>query len=263
MLPIAGITKTVRTDEATEILKQCTISGNTVTLPVGQLDRKLYQEVSKRLNLIGGDWNRKVKGFIFKEDPTKLMQDICNGQKRNIQKEFQFFETPPELADWLVELAEPILTDCIGEPEAGQGAILRAIWKKLPGKVIFGCELMELNRKVLAKMAHFCLLMPDFLKLTPKDLITANGQLFDKVIANPPFQNNSDISHIIQMYLLTKEGGRIVTVASKHWQFSVEKKCQQFREWLNEIGAEVKDVPAGTFKASGTMIETVCIVINK
>ncbi len=63
----------------TEILQKCTVDGNIVRLPEGQLDRKLYQEVAKALELIGGKWKGgKVMGFVFPTDPTELLEQIAN-----------------------------------------------------------------------------------------------------------------------------------------------------------------------------------------
>lgn len=90
-----------------EVLQACTIEGLVVKLPNVQLDRKLYQEVAKSLELIGGKWKGgKVQGFVFTLDPTNLLDTIANGEKRNLKKEFQFFATPKSLAMELVEIAE-------------------------------------------------------------------------------------------------------------------------------------------------------------
>jgi hypothetical protein len=57
--------------------------------------------------LIGGKWKGgKVFGFVFATDPTELLDQIANGEKRNLKKEFQFFATPEKLADELVYLAD-------------------------------------------------------------------------------------------------------------------------------------------------------------
>ena len=39
-----------------EVLQNCTVEGTVIKLPNTQLDRKLYQEVAKSLELIGGKW---------------------------------------------------------------------------------------------------------------------------------------------------------------------------------------------------------------
>lgn len=73
-----------------QVLQNCTVEGNVVKLPSEQLDRKLYQEVAKALELIGGKWKGgKVFGFVFATDPTDLLKEIANGEKRNLKKEFR------------------------------------------------------------------------------------------------------------------------------------------------------------------------------
>jgi hypothetical protein len=60
-----------------EVLQNCTVEGTTVKLPNVQLDRKLYQEVAKALELIGGKWKGgKVFGFVFATDPTDLLEIV-------------------------------------------------------------------------------------------------------------------------------------------------------------------------------------------
>lgn len=239
------------------ILQRCTIEGTTVKLPPGQLDRKIYQEVAKQLNLIGGAWKgHKIMGFVFPNDPTELLNQIASGTKRNLQKEFQFFPTPDHLADRLVKLAKIRERDDILEPSAGQGAIVNAIqrntWRH---RTVYGFELMDINRTFLDEIPGFILLGNDFLKECKLP--------FDKIIANPPFTKNQDIDHIIKMYKFLKKGGTLVSIASKHWQYANNKKENQFRDWLDEIGAEIIEIPAGEFKESGTTIATCIIVINK
>lgn len=240
-----------------DVLKACTISGNIVSLPNVQLDRKLYQDVAKSLELIGGKWTRKVNGFLFSENPTELLAQIATGQKRNLQKEYQFFPTPDQLAAQMVEAADIKATDIILEPSAGQGAIIKAIHKVIPNHPVMWCETMSINQTFLFKLQD----KETFLK--PNFLHTTHYNFFDKIIANPPFSKNQDIDHICQMYLSLKPGGRIVTIASNHWKYGQEKKCQQFREWLEEIEADISDIEAGQFSESGTNIATCLLIIDK
>lgn len=237
------------------ILKQCTVDGHIVRLPAIQLDRDLYLEVKKTLNLIGGIWKGgKTNGFVFQEDPTQLLEQIAAGGKRNLKKEFQFFGTSGELADELVFLANPRRIDKILEPSAGQGAIVQAINRFCEPDTIFCYELMPLNQSFLNKICNVKMLGDDFLKC---------NEQFDRIIANPPFAKNQDIDHIYKMYDCLNTGGRIVTMCSKHYQFSGNKKEKQFREWLDKLGAITHEVPEGAFKESGTNIATVILIINK
>ncbi len=239
-----------------QILQKCTVEGKIVKLPSIPLDRKLYMDVAKSLNLIGGKWTGgKIQGFTFNEDPTELLTQIAGGEKRNIKKEFQFYATPAGLADRLVELADVQKDDEICEPEAGQGSIIKSIQRVLGNdKKVFGYELMPENQKVLKDIKNFVLLGEDFLTCTKK---------FDKIVANPPFNKNQDIQHIMKMWDCLKDEGRIVTIASKHSQISTNKKEVNFQNWLKEVGAEIQELPEGEFKESGTNTASVIIVINK
>lgn len=244
-----------------DILKGCTIDGLIVKLPPGQLERKLYQEVAKSLNLIGGKWvGGKTMGFVFNEPPGDLLAQISQGTKVNIQKEYQFFATSDKLADELVNVADIREFDLILEPSAGQGAIIKAIHRKHPGHLVHYCELMALNRSVLAKLKDVQYITDNFLKLGQSEVTTG---IFHKIIANPPFSKNQDIDHILQMWGCLAPGGRIVTIASKHWQISGNKKETKFKSFLYEVGADIQEVPAGEFKESGTNIATVILTIDK
>lgn len=240
-----------------ETLQKCTVHGLVVKLPPGQLERNLYQDVAKSLELIGGKWKGgKVMGFEFKQDPTALLAQIASGEKRNLKKEFQFFGTPDSLCDEMVRYADIKPEDIVLEPSAGQGAIIKAIHRDSPGKVVNYFELMDLNRMVLSDMPHTRYLGDDFLK--------CKDQQFNKIIANPPFSKKQDIDHILNMWKVLKPGGRIVTIASKHWLLSTNKKEKAFNSWIyDQVEADVNTVDAGTFAESGTKIETVLIIIDK
>jgi hypothetical protein len=256
MITIGGIKKKIMNTKE-DVLKDCSVSGMIVKLPETKLDRKLYLEVANALELIGGKWKGgKVCGFVFNEDPTGLLAQIANGEKRNLKKEFQFFGTPDRLADRLIELADVRKGQKILEPSAGQGAIVKAINRAIGDQNIYCYELMPINQSFLLKMDTVSLLGDDFLK---------NNSLgeYDRIIANPPFNKNQDIDHIREMYRLLKDGGRLVSIASEHWQLSNNKKELAFREWLSEIDAEILDVERGAFKESGTAVSGVIIIIDK
>lgn len=242
--------------EALRALNDCTVEGNVVKLGPAQLDRKIYVEVKSALDGIGGSWKSgKVGGFVFPHDPAELLSDLQGGTKRNLQKEFQFFETPPHLAKRLVEMAEINSPDLeVLEPSAGNGAIVKAILAHEPGLCVHGFELSPYNRPELDKIEDFIFLGEDFLNNSLDPLIQ-----FDRIVANPPFNNNQDIAHIYQMYQRLRRGGVLVSIASRHWLTSTNKREVNFRTWLNAYGGDVTDIAAGEFKESGTNIAT-CII---
>lgn len=238
-----------------EVFQQCTIEGNVVKLPDVQLDRKLYLEVKKSFEQIGGKWKGgKTYGFVFDYCPAELLAKIANGEKQNLKKEFQFYATPDCLADELVSLADLNENDTILEPSAGRGAIVKAIHRELPHHTVCGFELMELNRNALQDIDHFELLGDDFLQCTTK---------WDKIVANPPFSKNQDIEHVTKMYHCLNQGGRLVSVTSPHWTFAEDKESVRFRDWLSDVSAEIIKIEPGRFKESGTMVGGMIVIINK
>lgn len=240
-----------------EVLKNCTIEGNVLKLPNVQLDRKLYMEVAKALELIGGKWKGgKIFGFVFQTDPSDLLENIANGKKRNLKKEFQFFATPETLANKLVYLADLKQHDTILEPSAGQGAIIKAI-NEVCDVVVDCYELMEVNRIVLNKSnLNFNLIGDDFLNHN-------NSKTYSKIIANPPFTKNQDIDHLRLMYNSLSRGGRLICITSNSWVNGSQKKQVEFAEWLRNINAEILDIEPGTFKESGTNVGGKIVIINK
>ena len=250
-----------------DVFDQCTIEDNVVKLPDVQLERPLYMEVNKALQGIGGKWNRKEKGFLFPTDPAVLLGRVQGGEKINLKKDFQYFATPDEMADDVVEMADlpslAVLRDdfTILEPSAGQGAIVNAIHRRIPGHVIYVAELMEQNRLILSEMRDIYMLGEDFLTIKPL-------HLFDRIIANPLFTKNQDIDHVLHMYKHLKSGGRIVSIMSNHWREVNHQKCVEFRQWIDEKicegpEAEIREIGAGTFKASGTMVGGCIVRIDK
>lgn len=240
-----------------EILKHCTLENNVLKLPQVQFNKKSYAEAKKWIEEAGGTWQGgKVQGFIFPFNPERVFSILQAGQRYNLQQEYQFFETPPEVADWLVMLAGGIHEDdTVLEPSAGRGALIKAIHRACPSVMVECYELMPENREFLHALDNVILLDEDF----TKDSVGS----YTKIIANPPFANNQDIEHVILMYERLEKGGTLAAITSPHWKFASERKCVAFREWLEEVHGQVYEIGAGEFKDSGTGICTMAIVIKK
>lgn len=237
------------------ILKQGKLEDNIYYLPEIQLDRKEYLELAKHLKFLGGKWNKGKGGFIFDREIESI--DELLGDNTNRKKQIQLFETPEIIADKLVELAELKKQDVILEPSAGRGRIIKAIRKVLPNREIAFCEIDEINRKYLDKI--------DNLKniINTGNFLDVDYAMYDKIIANPPFSKNQDIDHIMKMYELLNNKGIIVSIASKHWELSNNKKETNFRKFLKDVNAEIIELDGEVFKESGTIIKTVIIKILK
>ena len=240
-----------------DILKKCELKDNILYLPKVQFAKKTYLEVKKRVEDAGGKWSGgKVQGFTFDFNAERVFSLLKEGGRVNLAQEFQFFETPAEVADWLVSLAGAIGKDKrILEPSAGRGAIVKAIHRACPEAIVDCYELMPENREILAAVKGARLIGEDFTK--------AAVMKYDFILANPPFSGNQDIRHVMRMYDCLLKGGTLAAITSRHWQFAQEKVCTDFRTWLDAVGGRVFEIEENAFRNSGTGIGTMAVVITK
>jgi phospholipid N-methyltransferase len=251
-------------DSLKEDLKSLVCEGNVAKLPTDKLND--YAALKKALVKINGKYKRNT--FVFPIEAQKAVDELLKGETTDFKKKYQFFATPPELAD---RMAQDIVFDKpemrILEPGAGHGALIDAVLRVKPLNVeliIEFVELSDLNFDVLKgkysedngveNMAGIC---GDFMGM---DMV---GH-YDLIIANPPFTKNQDIDHIRKMYDLLAPGGRIITLSSKSWYQGSQKKQVAFRDWLdNDVAACYSELDNGVFKSSGTNVAGMYIVIDK
>lgn len=245
--------------EIIEILKNCTIAnGNIIKLPDVQLERSDYLKVKKLFESNGGKWKGgKCQGFLFDTtDVSPILSRLQGGDLTDRKKKFQFFETPMPIARRLAaRLGDVESSDKILEPSAGRGALINAVLETWPDHVIDCYELMDDNRAELAKIPNARLLGNDFME--------AEVGIYDKIIANPPFTNNQDIKHVMKMWDHLAEGGQMAVIMSKHWQFASDKASKDFRSFVESNDYDITELPAGSFKESGTNIESLMLVLWK
>jgi phospholipid N-methyltransferase len=241
-----------RIDEATlAILSRCSVSGNLIVLPEGQLDRKQYLAVNKVLENMGGKWDRKLKAHVYPEDPTEKFENIMLTGEIVQPEKFGYFPTPPELAKRVVNLAEIEHGHMVLEPSAGQGALVDQL---LHPEYVTCIELLEENVKVL-ESKHYDVVQTDFLGLEPREF-------FDRIIMNPPFEKQADIDHVMRACGHLKPGGRLVAIMASGITFRENKKTVNCRDFINQYG-RIEPNPEGSFKVSGTMVNTVTVIIDK
>lgn len=240
-----------------EILRHCTLEDNVLKLPQVQFNKKSYAEAKKWIEEAGGSWQGgKVQGFTFPFNAERVFSILREGKRCNLQQDFQFFATPPEVADWLVMLAGGVHEDeKVLEPSAGTGAIIDAIHRSCPDVIVDCYELMPENKEILSKKDNIRILGDDFTK--------CDIAQYDKIIANPPFSKNQDIRHVRRMYECLNPGGVLAAITGPHWEFGSESECKDFRQWLEDNGGKKFEIEEGTFKESGTGTKTIAIVINK
>lgn len=242
-----------------ETLDRATTEGNRLTL-VGQLDRKLYERTAKALDAAGGKWNRKAGAHLFDGDAAEAIEPILlTGQIVSAKSEFDAFYTPADLARRVAALANLRPMDTVLEPSAGDGALVRASIGD--ARVVYAIELrpsavQQLNES-FDDHPYVHVQHADFLSVAPVDYPT-----FDRVAMNPPFSRQQDIRHIMHAARFVKPGGRLVAIASTSVGFRDNALSRDFRDWLSDHGGSIEPLPEGSFKASGTGVNTVIVTVD-
>ena len=236
-----------------EQLKLLKVEGNRIVLPSQHLDR--YADIKSLLCKAQGKY--KQGHFVFPAgiDPAEVLVTLIDGGVVNTRKESQSFFTPLELADEVCLAVGPLEGKRTLEPSAGDGALADLMRQRGAEVVVienFAPNVISLNNKGYDVMAR------DFLTVRPEEI-----GYFDAICANPPFTKNADIDHVMHMWSFLKPGGVLSVITSTSWQHGSQKKQRAFAEFLSANDASISNIPAGTFKESGTGVATLHIKVRK
>lgn len=226
-----------------------------------QLDRAVYEEVNRVLSSLGGEWVSSAKAHVFAgvpEDSVKyVLSKVLREQAYAAPEDFGFFPSPTAVVEMLIKLSGVKHGMRVLEPSAGRGAIVKALMDA--GCKVRAIELIDSNIRHLQGLGC-SVSQGDFLETHVSR--ETDETLFDAIVMNPPFAKHQDIAHVMHATHFLKPGGRLVAVMAGGVKFGSDKYSTQFRQYVSEFG-ELIDLPAGSFKESGTMVNTVIAVINK
>ena len=252
------LTKKLKFDnDVLEVLRNMEFSadGCLGVITGGQLERGLYERVNKALSAMGGKWNRKLGGHVFQVDPRPMVEGLLDTGSLQVERD-GFFETPPAVIDGMFDLVPPVRMGLVLEPSAGMGAIVRKVIEC--GIIPMNIVCVEKNRDRALKLRDYTseVFCCDFLVFETR----AN---FLRVYMNPPFEEMQDIDHVMHAYDLLFGGGALVSVMSEGPFFRSGVKAEMFREWLKKVGGRSHRLPEGSFKESGTGVNTRLVSIWK
>tara|TARA_R110000764_G_scaffold216189_3_gene303051 strand:- start:3920 stop:11833 length:7914 start_codon:yes stop_codon:yes gene_type:complete len=184
-----------------------------------------------------------------KADPLKALERDLIGKKIA-----GYFPTPKELVDQMIDYADIQPGHEVLEPSAGKGNIAQEIIAAAPDAIL---EVVEYNSglRAILEAKGYNVVGNDFLEVTKN---------YDRIVMNPPFENFQDIEHVQHAFSLLKPGGKLVAIMGAGVKNS-RKKAVEFREWLDNAGSYIEDLPDGSFKTSDrpTGVSTVMVTIEK
>lgn len=166
-----------------------------------------------------------------------------------------YFPTPAPIVELMLSHAgdlDDVRT--MLEPEGGSGAILDHVRKRCPEMQFTVYERHNSLREIL-QLKGYALAGADFMEAD-------ESQKFELVMMNPPFENGQDIDHVQKAHRMLADGGRLVAIMSPGPFFRSDRKALAFRQWFDALGGYKVDLPANSFKESGTGTATVMIVVE-
>lgn len=88
------------------------------------------------------------------------------------------------------------------------------------------------------------------------ELVKMNGINYDRIIMNPPFSDRRDAAHIYHAFDLLADDGVMVAIAGEGVFFGKDKAAKEFQDWLDQVGAEITPLDAGTFNDPSLPVTT-------
>lgn len=167
-----------------------------------------------------------------------------------------YFPTPPAIVERMLDCVAIGSGSTVLEPSAGSGNIADAA--RAAGADVSCVELSPRLVQLLEAKGHN-VRQANFMDLAAP----GDGDGFDAVMMNPPFERGQDVEHVRHAFGFLKPGGQLVAIMSPSAFFSHTAKHIAFRDWFEALGGQRFDLPAGAFKESGTGVATVLITIEK
>lgn len=189
-------------------------------------------------------------------DSFQVMPDVLRAGGVKVTVAAQLFPTPRDLAARVVEEARLRPGDRILEPSAGTGRLIDAAlaspWEG--GELVAVEKNPALASALLAKYEGT-------VKVRHADFLECNGELgdFSVVVMNPPFGDQADVRHVMHATKFLRPGGRLVAIMSAGVTFRSDRMSTEFRAFVESRGGTIEELPADSFKESGTKVNAVLV----
>lgn len=192
-------------------------------------------------------------------------------------RDYSKFYTPKEEATKLIELVTPITEKMkIGEFSFGSGNLIKAIKKSCPTVNLVGYEIQVEPYTEFIKWVSdtFSLrsLQNDMttifssmnLTLHNKDFISTHiKEKFDRIVANPPFDGDKWISHLIKMYYLLAPTGKMACIIPRKFILTGESTAAFIATYFADQLEKVIEIDNWAENADGSTTEICIVVVQK
>ncbi len=197
----------------------------------------------------------KRHGSVQK-DPVKELEKKIHREHR----EQGFYPTPPRVIDRMMDHADIRDGQSVLEPSAGSGRIMDAVKAAHGDSVTLkGIEHHSALQDLLKMKGH---------EVEHDDFLKHAGE-YDRIVMNPPFENDQAIDHVKHAFSLLKPGGKLVAVVpggDRLYREAGRNKRKEFAEFVDEHG-EFEELPESSFAGSDaprqTGVNTSLVILKK
>jgi len=197
-------------------------------------------ETLKDINRALAEYYGEVLADCHEEKPTD------RATSTEVSKDLQYYPTPEDTVRRVLRDIYIRDNDRVLEPSCGCGRFLDQIRKETPKAKLWGIEI-DPTRAAQARAKGHDVLVANFLQTKPEPV-------YDVVIMNPPFYGKHYAKHVEHALKFLKPGGILkailpITARTDHGLFDGR--------------GEFHDLPVGSFRESGTNINTTVLTIRK
>lgn len=147
-------------------------------------------------------------------------------------RNYRKFYTPEKVAKFLIGLSDIQADQSICEPSFGEGSIIKSLLDLGVSINIFGYEIQSIP---FINVSDWCYSRSDRIIIYRQDFLEVSNResSFDRIIANPPFDEDKWISHIIKMYQCLKPNGIMTVIIPSY--FITSYKCVSVILFINSF----------------------------
>ena len=159
-----------------------------------------------------------------------------------VSKDLQYYPTPEEVVERVLDDLSYLKDSLVLEPSCGCGRLMDGLRKH--GAKVFGVE-VDPSRAQQARGKGHAVIIANFLEITPTPK-------YDRVVMNPPFYGKHYAKHVEHALKFLKPDGvltAILPITARYDHGLLEGRWQ--------------DLPVGSFRESGTNINTTVLTIRK
>ena len=171
-------------------------------------------------------------------------------------KNYFKFYTPSSVADTMVDLLELKPFHSVLEPSAGTGNLIKAVHRKFTNVIVDYFEIDNMINMHTFMHNHHVVSRGD-------DFITYSVPKYDRIIANPPFDDDKWLKHTFKMYKSLVSRGIMVSIVPLKSVNKNNNEVDNFYKKVRELCSEFIPLKGWAINDDNTITEIQLLKLRK